>query len=73
MIALIVICFYANFSYKHFSQLWNLLRGELALTMEESLLSSGGVDKENKTVSSACHAKLSQFPVLPPKVSNSSQ
>mmetsp|Transcript_24054 Transcript_24054/g.44652 ORF Transcript_24054/g.44652 Transcript_24054/m.44652 type:complete len:718 (-) Transcript_24054:219-2372(-) len=56
--------------YKHFSQLWSLLRGELALTMEESLRISGGVDKENKSISNACEAKLSQFPMLPPKVYN---
>ena len=55
--------------YKHFAQLWNLLHGELSLTMEESLLASGGADKENKSISNACEAKLSQFPALPPRVS----
>ena len=60
--------------YKHFSQLCTLLRGELSLTLEETLQATGGGDKENKSsqsmcISRSCHAKLNQFPTLPSKVS----
>ena len=52
------------FRYKDFSQLCHMLRGELSLTLEETL----GANKENKSVSNACQIKLDQFPTLPPKV-----
>lgn len=52
--------------YKDFSQLCHMLRGELSLTLEETL----GANKENKSVSNACQIKLDQFPTLPPKVYN---
>lgn len=67
---------YTHTRYKHFSQLCTLLRGELSLTLEETLRNSGG-DKEHKdssigmmSISSSCQAKLNQFPTLPARVSD---